>query len=93
LLNYALALRRNLSTLKVIKSMQQTLQINNILQAISSLDLEDQLFLTEILDKRAIQLRREQILVRAKEAETNYQNSNVQTVNINELMMMSSNDD
>jgi len=73
--------------------MQQTLQINNILQAISSLDLEDQLFLTEILDKRAIQLRREQILVRAKEAETNYQNSNVQTVNINELMMMSSNDD
>jgi len=73
--------------------MQPTLQINNILQAISNLDLEDQLFLTEILDKRAIQLRREQILARAKEAETNYQNSNVQTVNINELMMMSSNDD
>lgn len=67
-------------------------QIESILQAVSALNLEDQFFVTEILHKRMIEVRRNQILARAKEAEANYQNGNTWTVSVNDLMMMSSDD-
>jgi hypothetical protein len=73
--------------------MQQSTQIGNILQAISVLELEDQLFVAEILNKRMVELRRDQILIRAKEAEENYENGHTWTVNVEDLMMMSVSDD
>ncbi len=71
----------------------QTATVGSILEAISVLDPEDQLFVTEILNKRAIEIRRNQILARAREAEENYKNGNTQTVTVAELMMLSANDD
>lgn len=64
-------------------------QVESILQAISILNPEDQLFVTEILNKRMIEVRRNQILARAKEAEENYQNGNTRTVSVNDLMINS----
>jgi hypothetical protein len=65
-------------------------QVESILQAISILNPEEQLFVTEILNKRMIEVRRNQILARAKEAEENYQQGNTRTVSIKDLMMISS---
>jgi hypothetical protein len=73
--------------------MQKSTQIGIILQAISVLDLEEQLFVTEVLNKRAINLRRNQNLIRAKEAEENYQKGHTHTVTVEDLMMMSSSED
>ncbi len=67
-------------------------QVESILQAISILNPEEQLFVTEILNKRMIEVRRNQILARAKEAEENYQQGNTRTVSIKDLMMISSDD-
>ena len=64
-------------------------QVESILQAVSVLNPEDQLFVTKILNKRMIEVRRNQILARAKEAEENYQNGNTWTVSVNDLMMIS----
>ena len=71
----------------------QTATVGSILEAIYVLDPDDQLFVTEILNKRAIEIRRNQILARAREAEENYKNGNTQTVTVAELMMLSANDD
>ena len=71
----------------------QTSTVGSILEAISILDPDDQLFVTEILNKRMIEIRRNQILARAKEAKENYKNGNTQTVTVAELMMLSSEDD
>ncbi len=71
----------------------QTATVGSILESISVLDLDDQLFVTEILNKRAIEIRRNQISARAREAEENYKNGNTQTVTVAELMMLSANDD
>ena len=71
----------------------QTSTVGSILEAISVLDPDDQLFVTEVLNKRMIEIRRNQILARAKEAEENYKNGNTQTVTVAELMMLSSDDD
>jgi hypothetical protein len=71
----------------------QTLTVGSILDAISVLNPDDQLFVTEVLKKRAIEIRRSQILARAREAEENYRNGNTQTVTVAELMMLSANDD
>ena len=71
----------------------QTATVGSILESISVLDPDDQLFVTEILNKRAIEIRRNQILARAREAEENYKNGNTQTVTVAELMMLSANDD
>jgi len=71
----------------------QTATVGSILEAISVLDPDDQLFVTEILKKRAIEIRRNQILARAKEAEENYKNGNTQTVTVAELMALSADDD
>ena len=71
----------------------QTATVGSILEAISVLDPDDQLFVTEVLNKREIEIRRNQILARAKEAEENYKNGNTQTGTVAELMMLSSDDD
>lgn len=72
--------------------MKTSTQVNDILQAISDLDLEEQFYIAEIITKRTIELRRNQIASRAKEAEENYRCGNVRAVTVEDLMMDSSND-
>ncbi|CBN54240.1 MULTISPECIES: hypothetical protein [Kamptonema] len=72
--------------------MKTSTQVNDILQAISDLDLEEQSYIAEILTKRTIELRRNQIASRAKEAEENYRLGNVRAVTVEDLMRDSSND-
>ncbi|PZU95393.1 MAG: hypothetical protein DCE90_12660 [Pseudanabaena sp.] len=72
--------------------MQASTSVGNILEAIAILDFEDQLFVAETLQKRMIELRRNQIAIRAKEAEENYRLGKVRTGSVEDLMM-DSNDD
>lgn len=72
--------------------MQTSTPVGNILEAISILDFEDQLFVAETLQKRMIELRRNQIAIRAKEAEEDYRLGKVLTGTVEDLMM-DSNDD
>ncbi|MCL1472629.1 hypothetical protein [Argonema antarcticum] len=72
--------------------MPTSTQVNDILQAISDLNFEDQSFIAEILTKRMIELRRNQIASRSSEAEDNYRLGNVHTGTVEDLMMYSSND-
>ena len=72
--------------------MKTSTQVNDILQAISALDFEEQSFIAEILTKRTIELRRTQIASRCSEAEENYRLGNVQTGTVEDLMKYSSND-
>ena len=72
--------------------MQTSTQVNDILQAISELAFEEQSFIADILTKRTIELRRNQIASRAKEAEENYRLGNVQTGTVEDLMRSSSDD-
>ena len=70
----------------------QTSIVGNILEAISILDFEDQLFVAETLQKRMVELRRKQIALRVQEAEENYRLDKVRTGSVEQLMMDSSDD-
>lgn len=72
--------------------MKTSTQVNDILQAISDLDFEEQSLIAEILTKRIIELRRNKIASRAKEAEENYRLGNVNAGTVEDLMMYSSDD-
>lgn len=72
--------------------MKTSTQVNDILQAISNLNFEEQSYIAEILSKRMIELRRSQIASRAKEAEENYRLGNVRAFTVEDLMMYSSDD-
>lgn len=64
----------------------ETSKINDILQSIESFSLEDQSFIAETLNKRLRDLRRNQIAIRAKEAEENYKLGKVTTGTVADLM-------
>jgi mRNA-degrading endonuclease YafQ of YafQ-DinJ toxin-antitoxin module len=70
--------------------MQISNTVGSILEAISILDFEDQLFVSEILQKRIIELRRKEIAFRIQEAEENYRLGKVRTGSVADLMMESS---
>jgi hypothetical protein len=72
--------------------MQQSTPVGSILEAISILDFEDQLFVAETLQKRMVELRRNQIALRVQEAEENYRLGKVRSGSVADLMM-DSNDD
>lgn len=72
--------------------MQQSTPVGSILEAISILDFEDQLFVAETLQKRMIELRRNRIAIRVQEAEENYRLGKVRSGNVADLMMNSNND-
>jgi len=46
--------------------------INRVLEGIEKLDVDDQTYVSEVLSKRLIELRRSEIARRAKEAERAY---------------------
>lgn len=66
--------------------MNSSSQLNELLQTLATLDLDDQAFIAETLQHRLRELRREQILARAKEAEQNYQLGEAFTGTIEDLM-------
>jgi len=72
--------------------MQISNTVGSILEAISILDFEDQLFVSEILQKRIIELRRKEIALRIQEAEENYRLGKVRTGSVADLMMESRDD-
>lgn len=72
--------------------MKASTQVNDVLQAISELDYDEQSYIAEIITKRMIELRRSQIASRAKQAEENYRLGNVRAGTVEDLMMYSSDD-
>ncbi|TYQ31394.1 hypothetical protein [Pseudanabaena sp. UWO310] len=72
--------------------MQTSTPVGNILEAISILDFEDQLFVAETLQKRIVELRRNKIALRIQEAEENYRLGKVRSGSVTDLMMDSTDD-
>jgi hypothetical protein len=60
--------------------------INTILQEIATLPPEDQVYVAEILDKRIQDMKRDQLILRAEEAETNYKKNKVNKGNADDLI-------
>lgn len=69
-----------------LNTMKQSTPVGSILEAIAILDFEDQLFVAETLQKRVIELRRNQIASRIQEAEENYRLGKVHTGTVEYLM-------
>jgi hypothetical protein len=72
--------------------MKSSINLNQVLQNISELSLDEQLYLSELLQKRLIEVRRTEIANRVKEAEENYRSGNVRSGSVAELMMLSDDD-
>ena len=72
--------------------MKSSINLNQILQNISQLSVEEQFYLSDLLQKRLVELRRTEIANRVKEAEENYQSGNVRSGSVAELMMLSDDD-
>lgn len=72
--------------------MQSSINLNQILQNISELSVEEQFYLSDLLQKRLVELRRTEIANRVKEAEENYQSGNFRSGSVAELMMLSDDD-
>ena len=66
--------------------------INTILQEIATLPAEDQAYVAEILDKRIQDMKRDQLISRAEEAEVNYLKKKVKKGNAEDLINTISND-
>lgn len=60
--------------------------VNEILESIAVLPLEDQDFIIDTLNKRIHENRRAEIAQRGKEAQKNYQNGNVTSGTVKDLM-------
>ena len=72
--------------------MKSSINLNQILQNISELSVEEQFYISDLLQKRLVKLRRTEIANRVKEAEENYQSGNVRSGSVAELMMLSDDD-
>ncbi len=71
--------------------MQFSINLNQVLQNISELSVEEQFYLSDLLQKRLVEVRRTEIANRVKEAEENYR-SGIRSGSIAELMMRSDDD-
>jgi FKBP-type peptidyl-prolyl cis-trans isomerase (trigger factor) len=72
--------------------MQSSTNLNQVLQNISELSVEEQFYLSDLLQKRLVEARRNEISSRVKEAEENYQSGNVRSGSVADLMMLSDDD-
>lgn len=68
------------------------MNVSEILETISSLTEEEQYFIADTLNKRICDLKRLQITARGKEAEENYQQGNVISGTVADLMKALDND-
>jgi len=50
----------------------KSLQINDVLETLSQMDIEHQSYISEVLSKRLIEYRRLALVRRARQAERNY---------------------
>jgi hypothetical protein len=73
--------------------MQTSISLNQILQNISELSVDEQFYLSDLLQKRLVEVRRTEIANRVQEAEENYRSGNVRSGSVAELMMLSEDDD
>jgi sugar lactone lactonase YvrE len=72
--------------------MKSDTSLNQVLESILELSTEEQLYLSELLNKRLIDVRRTEIANRVLESEENYRLGNVRSGTVSELMMMSGDD-
>ncbi len=71
--------------------MHSVSNINTILQEIATLPPEDQVYVSEILEKRIQDIKREQLILRAEEAEVNYRRKKVKKGDAEDLINTISN--
>jgi preprotein translocase subunit SecA len=72
--------------------MESSINLDRVLQNISELSVEEQFYLSDLLQKRLVEMRRTEIANRVKEAEANYQSGNVRSGSVADLMMLSDDD-
>jgi len=65
--------------------MNQTGQINEILNNIANLPLDEQSYIADIVSHRVHELQRNQLVDRVKEAELNYQTGQVAAGSVNDF--------
>jgi len=65
--------------------MSKITTIENVLEDIEHLNIEDQKYIVELISKRLIDRKREEISRRAKEAEKNYKKGKFKMGNIEDL--------
>jgi hypothetical protein len=73
--------------------MPASINLNQVLQNISELSMDEQYYLSDLLQKRLVEARRTEIVNRVQEAEANYRSGNVRSGTVVELMMLSEDDD
>jgi hypothetical protein len=71
--------------------MHSVSNINTILQEIATLPPEDQVYVSEILEKRIQDIKRDQLILRAEEAEVNYRRKKVKKGDAEDLINTISN--
>jgi hypothetical protein len=72
--------------------MKSGSSFNQVLESILDLSTEEQVYLSELLKKRLIDVRRIEIANRVLEAQESFRLGNVRSGTINDLMMMSDDD-
>ena len=66
-------------------SKNTTTKINEVVEGFMGLSSEDKEYTVEIIEKQLIEIKRERIAQRAKEATANYREGKVRTGNVKEL--------
>jgi hypothetical protein len=64
---------------------KKLINISDVFETIEELDIDNQEYLSEVLSKRLIELRRVKIFKRAQEAEQTYREGKVKKGNIKDL--------
>lgn len=72
--------------------MPSSIDFNQVLQNIDELSIEEQVYLSELLNKRLIDIKKAEIAARVREAEENYRSGNVQSGTVADLMMLANDD-
>jgi len=66
--------------------MSPSVTINRVLEEIEQLDLDDRIYLHEVLSSRLIETKRARIADRVREAEQNYAEGNVRSGSVDDLL-------
>ena len=66
--------------------MSPSVTINRVLEEIEELDLDDRIYLHEVLSSRLIETKRARIADRVREEEQNYAEGNVRSGSVDDLL-------
>ena len=66
--------------------MSPSVTINRVLEEIEQLDLDDRIYLHEVLSSRLIETKRARIADRVREAEQNYAEGNVRSGSVDDFL-------